>query len=209
MITALVLAAGLSSRMGTSKPLLPWGARTLLEHILASVQASPVEAVLVVTGHQHAAIAQRLAGGPARVVFNPDYASGEMLASLQAGLRAAPPQSEAALLVLGDQPALDPAVIQQLVAAYRAGAGRVIIPSYQMRRGHPLLIDRRCWAAILALRAGQSLRDFMHGAREVIHHVSVAQPGILQDLDTPEEYRRALADFQRAQGLAVPLFQEV
>jgi molybdenum cofactor cytidylyltransferase len=209
MITAIILAAGLSTRMGKPKPLLPWGSQTVIEHILTILLDCPVDTIIVVAGHQHDAVERRLAGRPVTVVYNADYAAGEMLSSLQAGLRSAPPPTEAALIVLGDQPALERSVVERLVAAFRGGQGRIIVPSYQMRRGHPLLIDRRYWTDILALGTGQTLRDFMQSAREAIYHVNVTVPDVLQDMDTPDDYRRALEGYLRARASLGSLSQEV
>jgi molybdenum cofactor cytidylyltransferase len=195
MITAIVLAAGLSTRMGQSKPLLPFGQRTVIEHILSTLQECPLDAILIVTGHEREALERRLAGWPIRTIFNPQFATGEMLSSIQIGLRSTPDQTAAALIVLGDQPALERSVVEQVVAAYRRGAGSIVIPSHQLRRGHPLLIDRRHWAEILALRDGQTLRDFFREAAGAILHVEVATAGVLRDMDTPVDYRRELVAY--------------
>jgi molybdenum cofactor cytidylyltransferase len=198
LITAIVLAAGLSRRMGRPKPLLPWGQRTVIECITATLQEAPVDEILVITGHEHAAVARCLAGGPARVVFNPDYAAGEMLSSIQAGLRASSAAASAALLVLGDQPRLERPIVEQVVGAFRAGRGQIVAPSYQMRRGHPLLIGRPYWEAILALADGQTLRGLMRGAGDAIFHVETTSPAVLQDMDTPDEYQRQLESYLSA-----------
>lgn len=202
-VSAIVVAAGLSSRMGQNKLLLPFDGRTVIEHIVSVLLASPVDEVLVVTGHQHEALAQRLAAWPARLVFNPDYAQGEMLSSVQAGLRAA--AAAAALLALGDLPTLQPDVIARIVAAYRLGLGSIVFPSYQMRRGHPLLVDRSHWAAILALGGEQNLRAYFRSVPAGIHHVAVDSPAVLHDMDTPEQYQRVLAEQARRRetGVAV------
>lgn len=209
-ITALVLAAGLSTRMGGHpKPLLPLGNRTVLEHILTALSACPVGQVIVVTGHCHQAVEELVARGPARSVFNPEYSSGEMLTSIQVGLRSAPAESDAAMIVLGDQPALDVSVVERVIAAYRAGKGSVVIPSYQMRRGHPILIGRNHWDEILKLGEGQTLRDFMKSVGAQIHHVEVDTPAILRDMDTPADYRRELAEYAHSIPVvaAVPSIQ--
>lgn len=164
-----------------------------------SLAAAPVDDILVVTGHEHAAVARCLAGGPARAVFNPDYAAGEMLSSLQAGLRAAPARAEAALVALGDQPTLEGALVAQLIGAFSAGRGSLVAPSYQRRRGHPLLIGRAHWDAVLALAAGQTLRGWLRDANDRIAYVDTADPTVLQDMDTPEEYRRPWELHGRAQ----------
>ncbi len=188
MITALVLAAGLSSRMGRSKPLLPYGEHTVVEHIVSVLRQCPLAEIMVITGFEAGRVTQQLRGLPVRTVFNPGYSSGEMLSSLQVGLRAAAPSATGVLLALGDQPALEPDVVRQVLAA----EGEVVFPSYQMRRGHPMLIRRHLWPGILALREGQTLRDFFKNDRVRIQHVNVATPTVLRDMDTPEDYQREL-----------------
>ena len=198
MITAIVLAAGLSSRMGQTKPLLPWGQQTIIEHILSVLRDCAIEEMLVVTGHEREAVERRLAEWLVRAVFNPHYATGEMLASIRVGLLSAAVEAEAALIVLGDQPALETSVIDKIVAAYRNGQRHIVAPSYQMRRGHPLLISRKYWRDILALGEGQTLRDFLRRNGEAIHYVEVTTPSVLQDMDTPDDYRRELEGFLSA-----------
>jgi molybdenum cofactor cytidylyltransferase len=194
-VSAVVVAAGLSTRMGRNKLLLPFDGRTVIEHIVSALLDSPVDEVLVVTGHQHEALATCLAGRPVRLVYNPDYAVGEMLSSVMAGLRAA--EGEAALLALGDHPSLDRAVVEQIVGAYRRGLGSIVFPSYQMRRGHPFLVDRRHWAGILALGQQDNLREYFRVVPAEIHHVVVETPNVLQDMDTPAEYQRVLDEHAR------------
>lgn len=202
MITAIVLAAGLSTRMGQSKPLLSFGESTVIEHILSVLHRCSVDAILVITGHEREAVERRLAGWPVQTVYNSQYAAGEMLSSIQIGLRAAPAEADAALIVLGDQPALERSVVEQIIAGYRDGPGSLVIPSYRMRRGHPLLIDRRHWGEILSLREGQTLRDFFRGVDGAILHVEVAAASVLRDMDTPADYRRELADYASRQPIA-------
>jgi molybdenum cofactor cytidylyltransferase len=99
---------------------------------------------------------------------------------------------------LGDQPALESSVVDAVIAAYCAGLGNVVIPSFQMRRGHPILIDRTYWKTILELE-GRTLRDFMRDIGTQIYHVPVSTSSILRDMDTPGEYQRELADYVRRQ----------
>src|SRR5947209_15673244 len=103
MIMAIVLAAGESRRMGRLKPLLPFGTRTVIETVVDSLRASPVDEILVVTGYRSEAIEAALARAPARTVRNPDYARG-MLSSVQCGVAAAAPATTWFLLALADQP---------------------------------------------------------------------------------------------------------
>ncbi len=194
MISAIVLAAGLSARMGRPKLLLPYGEHTVVEQVVSVLLASPADEVLVVTGHARQAVERALAGWPALAVFNPDYAAGEMLSSVQVGLKAAAPASRAALLAVGDMPAIEAGVVAQLVAAYIGSSSDdyVYIPSYQMRAGHPVLVPRSYWPAILALPRGASLRSVWQAEGSRIHWVTVDTPSVLRDMDTPEDYEREL-----------------
>ncbi len=195
-ITAIVLAAGLSTRMGGHpKPLLPFCHQTVLERILTSLAACPIDETVVVTGHCRQAVEQQLEGWQVRTAFNPSYSSGEMLGSVQVGLRAACAESNAALIVLGDQPALEVCVVRAVIAAFRDGLGGVIIPSFQMRRGHPLLIGSQHWSGILELQETQTLRDYLCRIGTEIYHVPVDTASILRDMDTPAEYRRELSEY--------------
>ena len=186
-VGAVVLAAGLSSRMGQPKVLLPWEHGTILEQILHQLVLARVRELVVVTGHQAEAVARAAATYEAVTAFNPDYARGEMLSSLQTGLRALPAHVSAALIVLGDQPRLQPAVVTALMAAYAEGKGDLIAPSFQRRRGHPMLIDRRYWPELLALTDGAP-RDVINRHADRIHYVDVQTDSILRDVDTPADY---------------------
>jgi molybdenum cofactor cytidylyltransferase len=123
---------------------------------------------------------------PARCVLNPAYARAEMLVSLQVGLRAVSADVQAALIVPGDHPRLRRDIIQRVIEAYEPGA--LVIPSYQMKRGHPILIDRGWWAELLALPETASLREFIRAHEDHIRYVVVDTDSVLQDMDTPEEY---------------------
>jgi molybdenum cofactor cytidylyltransferase len=187
--------------MGTLKQLLPFGERTVLAHIVSTLENCPVDEILVITGHERAAIEEALSSSSAKTIFNPNYATGEMLSSIQAGLAAASDSAVAALIFLGDQPALDQTVVEQIVVAHRNGPGSIVIPSYQMRRGHPILIAREHWAAILALDSSESLRDFLRRVNpSTIQHINVPTTSILGDMDTPADYRRELANHLNRAG---------
>ncbi len=193
MISAVVLAAGLSTRMGRLKLLLPYGEHTVIEQMVSVLLSSPVDEVLVVTGHERAAVEAALARWPVRTVFNPDYAAGEMLSSVQAGLRSVAADAWAVLLAVGDMPAIEVDVVAQLITDYQAtGDGCVYIPSYRMQAGHPVLIPRLFWPAILALPAGANLRSVWRAEGTRVQWVVVDTPSVLRDMDTPEDYQLEL-----------------
>lgn len=188
MITAIVLAAGESRRMGRPKLALPWGKTTVLGQVLATYTHAGVDNLLVVTGGNRDQV-EALIGDSARVVFNPDYARGEMLSSLQCGVRNLEPACKAILIALADQPLLRSDSVKAVIAAYQdSSQASIVVPSYQLRRGHPWLATAIHWDEILELRAPLSLRDFLRRHQEEIHYVTVDDPGVLQDLDTPDDY---------------------
>jgi molybdenum cofactor cytidylyltransferase len=191
VIGAVILAAGQSRRMGRNKMLLPFGTSTVLETIVAEVAAcQSVIDLVVVTGHEPDRIAALLASSPARCVFNPAYARAEMLVSLQVGLRALSTEVQAALIVPGDHPRLRREVIQRVIDAHQPGT--LVIPSYQLKRGHPILVDRAWWDELLALPETATLRDFIRAHEDSIRYVVVETDSILADVDTPEEYNDLL-----------------
>jgi molybdenum cofactor cytidylyltransferase len=122
-------------------------------------------------------------------VFNPEHAAGEMLSSLQRGLAALGPEVESALVGLGDQPQVSLSAAWKVVAAFESPGARLIIPSFNQRRGHPWLVERSLWPEIMALRPPQTLRDFLNAHTGEIFYVETDE-SVLKDLDTPEEYRR-------------------
>lgn len=191
MIAAIVLAAGQSRRMGQNKLLLPYGAATVIETIVDEIAACPqVRDLVVVTGHERERIEAQLSPRRVRCVFNPDYARADMLVSIQTGLRALTSSVDAALIVLGDQPRLRRDIVQRVIEA--AEPDRLIIPSFKMKRGHPILIPRAMWPAILALPPQAMLRDLIHAHAEHIRYVIVDDDSVLRDIDTPDDYQAVL-----------------
>jgi len=191
-VAALVLAAGKSSRMGQSKVLLPWGRETVLEAIIRQLYTARLEHIAVVTGHSANRVARIAERYGAQIVYNPDYESGEMLSSVQAGLRALDERFDGVLIVLGDQPQLQGYVIARVLEAYASGGKGIVIPSFEMRRGHPVLFGRRHWRGLLELPASGAPRDLVNANADDIAYVNVSTDSILQDIDTPEDYERAL-----------------
>lgn len=191
-VSAIVVAAGLSTRMGEPKQLLPYGEHTVIEQIVSVLLRCPLDEIVVVSGHERRAIETRLAAWAVRLVFNSSYQRGEMLSSVQRGLSALGPEVHAALIVLGDQPQLETTVVRQLLEAYHGGVGHLLIPSFQMRRGHPILIDRVHFSEILALGSGGTLRHVIDAHADEIRYVEVESDSVLRDIDTPEEYQQEL-----------------
>lgn len=190
-VGAVVLAAGQSKRMGQQKMLLPWGETTIIRQVCQQICASPVHEVVVITSDNDEAIRAQLEGLRLRVVNNPRAAQGEMLSSLQAGVDALWDSCEACLVILGDQPTIQPGTVNQILSAYTQGMGRIIAPSFNKRRGHPLLIDRAFWQGLKDLPKNKAPRDLLKANENAIYHVEVDNDSVLRDIDTPDDYNQA------------------
>ena len=202
-IAAVLLAAGESLRMGQPKLVMPWGATTVLGQVVSSFSAGlsstldrridPEFEILVVTGGARplveAEVARLAQQYPLRMVYNPNYALGGMVSSIQAGLAALDPGVIAALIGLGDQPQVREKTVRQICAAFEQTGSPIVIPSFQNRRGHPWLAARPLRPELIALPSSTTPRQFLDAHAAQIEYVP-ADESSLQDLDTPEDYNR-------------------
>ncbi len=186
---AVVLAAGLSSRMGSQKLLLPWEGSTVIETVVNTLIQSGISEIVVVTGRDADQIAKLMGGKNVQTIFNPEFTNGNMVTSLVTGLRKLQAKVDAALMVLGDQPQMKESTVKQVVEEWKQSPDSLCIPSYQMRRGHPWVIPARLWDGLFTLEPHQTMRDFIRMNEREIRYVLVDTPTILADLDTPEEYK--------------------
>ncbi len=187
MIWAIILAAGKSRRMGTQKLLLPFGEATVVEAVVRTAFASSVDRVLAVLGADRDAVRLKLEPSGAGFAINENDHLG-MLSSVQAGFRALPADAEAAVVMLGDQPFLAPRVIDDVIGAYKEGRKGIVIPTFQGRRGHPVLVDLGFREEVLALDPADGLRRLMETHPRDILEVETGDANILRDMDTPEDY---------------------
>jgi molybdenum cofactor cytidylyltransferase len=192
-ISAILLAAGLSSRMGKPKLLLPWGETTVLGQVVTTFASAGVINLVVVTGGAREQVENLVAelakDFPVRAVYNPEFERGEMLSSIQVGLAAMSPQTRAALIGLGDQPQVREETIRDICKAFVNTQSPLVVPSFQNRRGHPWLAARPLWGSIQALASSTTPRDFLNKYAGQVDYISADQ-SILQDLDTPADYAR-------------------
>jgi len=204
MIAGVVLAAGLSSRLGRPKQLLEAGGRILLAHVLDTVLQSELEPVVVVLGHLAARIEEALKSsrglGPEKMnrldlIFNQEFASGQA-GSIRAGLKALPEAAVAALFIPGDQAGLRPAVLNRILDLARVEAGAVIRPRYGSVPGGPVLWPRRLFASLAGLEGDQGGRSLLPdlGPDELIHldMTEADRPG---DIDTAADCQAWLGKF--------------
>jgi molybdenum cofactor cytidylyltransferase len=187
-ISAIILAAGGSSRMGRTKQLLPLGGSIVLAKTIQNVRSAAVDELVLVLGASAEAIRPQLPEG-LKIVINPGYQQG-MASSLREGLSAVDAMSDAALIVLGDQPFIRPRTLDQIIAEYHRSRARIVIPTYQGRRGNPVLLDRSVFPEAMALEGDVGCRAIFPRHLEQIVKVEVEDEGILLDLDQPEDYDR-------------------
>ena len=192
-ISGILLAAGLSTRMGEPKQLLPFGESTIVETVVDSMLDAKFDEVIVVVGHCAAQIQEQLGERPVKIVFNPDYHEG-MLTSAQAGIQALK-GSDAFALMLVDQPFITSALIDGVIDAYVQTHNGIALPSYNYKRGHPVIFHRRYADDILALGAESGgVRTLFKRYGDDIHYVTVDTDRVLRDIDYREDYERALQE---------------
>jgi molybdenum cofactor cytidylyltransferase len=190
-IAAVVLAAGKSSRMKKPKLLLPWGESSVIRSIVSTLVLAKIEPIIIVTGAYQDLIQNELAGLNLLFVHNPNYEKGEMLSSLQVAIKTMPVQITALMIVLGDQPFLNIEICEKLCKEYQKFGSGMVIPSFQMRRGHPWIVDMKYLPEIMNLDNSQlTLKDFIDKHTGDIHYLNVNNDDVLKDMDTVEEYNR-------------------
>ena len=192
-IYGLVLAAGMARRMGTTKQLLPFGDKTVLQTVVDTLCGARLAGVSVVLGHDAEAVRESLRDRPVRFCVNEAYREG-MFSSVLCGLRGLPADADAALIALGDQPQIALNAVRAVAQAYREGDKGIVIPVSGGKRGHPVLIDLpRYRREILSLSGDRGLKPVVRGHPEDTLEVPVDDEGILRDLDTPADYRAEVA----------------
>jgi molybdenum cofactor cytidylyltransferase len=187
-VTAIVLAAGASTRMGSVKQLLPYRGTTMLGAVLDSLLATCVGHIIVVLGYHAEKVREAIGERAVEVVVNPDPSRG-MLSSVQCGISAAV-DTDLYLIALGDQPRLQAATVDTLISAAGRSPQSIFLPTFAGKRGHPLLMRAAHRDAILRLPLSVGLNAFVaeHGGE--VEEVPVDAPAILEDIDTPDDFAR-------------------
>ena len=197
VIPAIVLAAGRSSRMGRSKALLPLGdGETFLTRIVRTFLDADVDDVVIVVGHERDEIVRSFAasGLPARFAVNADYDRGQ-LSSLLAGLAVVDrPGVSAVLMTLVDVPFVSAATVRAVVDHYRRTRAAIVRPTSGGRHGHPLLIDRALFGALRTAEHDSGAKPIVRAHASPAGDLPIADEGAYQDIDTVEDYARAISD---------------
>lgn len=188
-LSCIILAAGKSTRMGSQKLLLAYQETTIIRSIVEKALKSNASETLVVTGSHKNEIRNDLEGLAIQLVENKRFEEG-MLSSVQAGVSAINPDNDGVLILLGDQPMVSTLLINRLIAAFQKTEKGLIIPIFNGRRGHPVLISSKYKSSINNLNPELGLRELFTNNSNDILEVEVNTDDILKDIDTPEDYQR-------------------
>ncbi len=197
-IAGIVLAAGMSRRLGRPKQLLDVRGKPLVRHVAERCLASRLDAVWVVVGHEADAVVDALADLDVSVLLNADYASGQA-SSLVTGLAAASPGADAVVVVLGDQPFIETGVIDRLIDARRAHLGTIGMARYGDERGHPVLFGREHFTELMDITGDQGGRELIRRHRDEVVLVPAVAMSAPLDVDTEEAYVALLEQYAHRQ----------
>ena len=204
VLPAVILAAGLSTRMGRIKATLPLPpSDTFITRIIRTLLNSDVDDIVAVLGHEAAAVAESIvkSGLPARLVVNDAYETGQF-SSLLTGLNAVDrPGVSGMLMTLVDVPLVSPASVRAVIARYRATGAPVVRAVRGDEHGHPVLIDRSLFAQLRAADRGAGAKPVVRAHASPAGDVVVDDPGAFLDIDTPEAYQRLLQGLNSESGI--------
>lgn len=175
--------------MGRPKQLLPFENRTIIETVIGRILQSSVDETLVVLGSNRVEIEEVIQNLPVRCVYNPRFKTG-MLSSVQRGFVSVPDDVEAILIFLGDQPSIQSFIIDQIISAHRESEKGMVLPVFDQKRGHPVLISTKYRPEVAALDPNIGLKGLMHNHPDDILEVELDSSSILEDIDTPEDYKK-------------------
>lgn len=192
----LVLAAGMSRRLGRPKQLLDLGGKPLVAHVVERATASELDRVVVVTGYAGAAVAHALQGLDVAIVENPDFAEGQST-SLIAGLRSLPESCDAIVVLLSDQPMIGTAGIDALIARRRDYGEPIVMTGYSVVRSHPILFGCELFAELLQTRGDQGAREIIRGHASDVAVIDSGELTPPDDVDTEDAYSRLLESWSR------------
>jgi molybdenum cofactor cytidylyltransferase len=190
-IWAIILAAGASTRMKQQKLLLPFGGKTIIETVTQKAMSVAGNQVVVVLGADREEVKRQIGQPGLKYVVNENYTDG-MLSSVICGFRALPESAGAALLFLGDQPQVPEGIAERLIEFQKTSGKGIVLPVFQGRRGHPVLIDTRYAPEIEKLDPTKGLKMLMVNNNHDVSEVEFEDSAILKDIDTPEDYQNAI-----------------
>ena len=189
MVSAILLAAGESKRMGELKLLLPFGTSTIIEKSIDNLLSSRVDEVIVVTGYKAEEVIKRIAGKEVRIVVNPHYRQG-MSTSITAGLNLIDRKAKAIMIALADQPVIDSRVVNDLIEEFCRHSKGIIVPVYQGKRGHPVVFSVKYKKELLKLGGDVGGKEIVAQHPNDVLEVPVESRGISIDIDNLSDYEQ-------------------
>ena len=187
MLSAILLAAGKSQRMGEPKQLMPFGQSTIVEPAIDNLLSSAVSEIIVVLGYKAEEVIKTIAAKPVKIAINPDYQQG-MSTSIIAGLNLVSSQAQAVMLALGDQPLVNSQTINRLIDEFFNHAKGIAIPTYQGKRGHPIIFAIKYKPELLELKGDIGGREIIKRHPQDVLEVAVDSESVTWDIDTREDY---------------------
>lgn len=190
-VWAIVLAAGMSTRMGTQKLMLPFEGKTIVEKVVENIFNSGIGNVMVVLGANHVELTDVLKPWPIKTIWNENFREG-MHSSLISGVNALPATAKGSMIFLGDQPFIPEHVSMKVIKAWKDSGKGIVIPLFNGKRGHPPLYDMKYRNELINLDPQVGLRSVAIKFQEDICEVETFCPEIVRDIDTRDEYLREL-----------------
>jgi molybdenum cofactor cytidylyltransferase len=191
MVSAILLGAGESKRMGKNKLLLPWGKKTIFEHCLETLLRSEVEEIIVVINDRLKAFIHPIHTKKVKVIINPHYKRG-MSTSIRRGVQAIASGSEGILIALGDQPFIKTRTINAIIKAFTQGKEAILVPSFRGKRGHPVIFHRRFRRELLNLKGDAGGKSIVERHPGEILEIPLKSEGVVKDIDLWEDYEENL-----------------
>ncbi len=185
-VCAIILAAGASTRMKTQKMLLPFNGKTIIENVVDKA-LKITDWVVVVLGSHKEQVAGKISDRNILTTVNENYSTG-MLSSVICGFSALPAETKAALIFLGDQPQIPVQAAEMVIDEWEKSGKGIVIPVFNRKRGHPVLIETRFKPEIEKLDPEKGLRLLSQKFENEVYEVNTGIPEILRDIDTPEDY---------------------
>lgn len=193
-ISAIILSAGSSQRMGKHKALLTIGNKTFLRHIVDEINSAGIQDSVVVLGSDFETIRQTLSWFNGKVVVNNDWRNGQ-LTSIITGINILESaECDGVLIVPVDHPLFTSSLISKLVQAFNESKKQIIIPTHRQRRGHPVIISKNLFGELRNAPIQIGMRFVVHTHEDEICEVPTEEKGVLINIDTPEDYQKYFLD---------------
>lgn len=189
ILSIIILAGGRSERMGSMKQLLPWGRKTILQHLIDVAAAVKPAEMIVVLGYNAQQISEVIKSSPVKIVVNDEFKKG-MSSSLKAAMKNISQQSDAYVFMLGDQPLVTADMLSQLLSRHASSSRGITVPVYKGIKGRPVVIAGKYREELMTLSGETGARQVIDNHPDDVLEVPVDSEEVVIDLDTQEEYKK-------------------